>query len=241
MWLEPVAVPAVADGPYLAGIVVTGGEVVPMLEPGVVAGAWSPARGDAFGFTEMQRSALFEVANIGSGTAATALSELLARPVEISYPDATLATVGRPSTRLVRRRRPRRWSRPACAATPGGCSDVSRRVRQRSVQRSGTSIDDEVGRSALGEVGNILASSYLNAIVEMTGLSLYPEPPVVDIDVLGSLVERCLTGVDPGDPVVMMRSVMTIEAPTPGSRSCFCPGSARSRRCSQPRPWRGAA
>ena len=46
----------------------------------------------------------------------------------------------------------------------------------------------------------------------MTGLSLYPEPPVVDVDVLGSLVERCLTGVDPGDPVVMMRSVMTIEA-----------------------------
>ena len=34
---------------------------------------------------------------------------------------------------------------------------------------------------------------------------------MVDIDLLGSLVERCLAGVDPGDPVVMMRSMMTIE------------------------------
>lgn len=212
MWLEPVAVPAVADGPYLAGIVVTGGEVVPMLEPGVVAGAWSPAHGDAFGFSEMQRSALFEIANIGSGNAATALSELLARPVDISYPDATLVTVGEAADRIGS-------SAAASAVVETGVRGDAGRVLLMFPEGSGAGIcqllgadiGDEVGRSALGEVGNILASSYLNAIVEMSGMQLEPEPPVVDIDVLGSLVERCLAGVDPGDPVVMMRSLMTID------------------------------
>ena len=35
MWLEPVEVPAVADGPYVSGIVVTDGdEVVPVTRAG---------------------------------------------------------------------------------------------------------------------------------------------------------------------------------------------------------------
>ncbi|MGZ4480909.1 MAG: chemotaxis protein CheC, partial [Gaiellales bacterium] len=38
----------------------------------------------------------------------------------------------------------------------------------------GTRLDGEMGRSALREVGNIPASSYLNAIVEMTGMELEP-------------------------------------------------------------------
>ena len=214
MWLERVDVPAVAQGPYVAGIVVIdGGQVVPVIEPGVVAGAWAPLTGDAFGFSEMQRSALFEVANIGSGNAATSLSALLGRPVEISYPDAALVTVAEAADKI-----------GSSAAASAVIETAVRRDAGRvllmfpegsggSVCRLlGTNIDDEVGRSALGEVGNILASSYLNAIVQMTGMTLDPEPPVVDVDVLGSLVERCLAGVDPGDPVVMMRSVMTIDS-----------------------------
>ena len=39
-------------------------------------------------YTEMQLDALRELANIGSGTAATALSAMLGRPVDISVPSA---------------------------------------------------------------------------------------------------------------------------------------------------------
>ena len=160
----------------------------------------------------MQQSALFEIANIGSGNAATALSEMLARPVDISYPDATLVTVGEAADRIGS-------SVTASAVVETGVRGDQGRVLLMFPEGSGaeicrmlgTDVEDEVGRSALGEVGNILASSYLNAIVEMSGMQLEPEPPVVDIDLLGSLVERCLAGVDPGDPVMMMRSTMTIE------------------------------
>jgi hypothetical protein len=46
----------------------------------------------------------------------------------------------------------------------------------------------------------------------MTGMALEPEPPVLEIDILGSLVERSLAGVAPGDPTVLMRSVMTVDS-----------------------------
>jgi hypothetical protein len=158
VWLERVAVPAVADGPFVAGIVVTDGLVVPVLEPGVVAGAWRPSGGDAFGFTAMQQSALFEIANIGSGNAATALSELLDRPVEISYPDATLVTVGEAADRIGS-------SAAASAVVETAVKGDAGRVLLMFPEGSGagicrlldTDIEDDVGRSALGEVGNILA------------------------------------------------------------------------------------
>lgn len=76
----------------------------------------------------------------------------------------------------------------------------------------GTSLDDDMGRSALREVGNILASSYLNAMVEMTGLDLEPEPPTIEVDLLGSLVSRSLESNRAEDPTVLMRSVMTVES-----------------------------
>ena len=79
-------------------------------------------------------------------------------------------------------------------------------------QLLGTDLNDEMGRSTLREVGNILAASYLNAIVDMTGMELAPDPPTVDVDLLGTLVARSLAGSDPNDPTVLMRSVMTIES-----------------------------
>ena len=63
-----------------------GGEVVPIFEPGVVVGAWELGVRD-FGFSEMQRSALLEIANIGSGHAATALSRLTGVRVDMTVPE----------------------------------------------------------------------------------------------------------------------------------------------------------
>ncbi|HEY3764281.1 MAG TPA: chemotaxis protein CheC, partial [Gaiellales bacterium] len=87
----------------------------------------------------------------------------------------------------------------------------------------GTRLDDEMGRSALREVGNILASSYLNAVVEMTGLALDPQPPTIEVDLLGSLVARSLASSNAADPTVLMRSVMTVEASDASFAFLFVP------------------
>ena len=73
-------------------------------------------------------------------------------------------------------------------------------------------MSDELGRTALQEVGNILATSYLNAIVEMTGMPLEPEPPTVEVDLLGQLLSQSgASGGSPTDPTVLMRSQLTVE------------------------------
>jgi chemotaxis protein CheC len=213
MWLERSPVPAAARGPYTSGVVVMpSGEVVPVLEPGVVAGAWAPGGGSGR-FSDMQRSALLEIANIGSGHAATALSELLGKPVEIAYAEALLATVAEAADRIGAAAAP-----SAVVDTP--VADGGGKVLllfpdgagEQLCELLGTNLDDEMGRSSLREVGNILASCYLTAIVQMTGMKLEPEPPAIEVDLLGSLVQRSLAGIDQDDPTVLMRSVMTIEA-----------------------------
>ena len=212
MVLEAIELPSLAHGRACSGVTHLDGEVVPIFEPGVAVGAWELGVRD-FGFSEMQRSALLEIANIGSGHAATALSQLLGKTVEIRFAEAFLATLAEAADRIGGQALP-----SALVDTPvagddgrvlllfpdGGADELCELL--------GTSIDDDMGRSALREVGNILASSYLNAIVEMTGLQLEPEPPTVEVDVLGSLVERSLEGTsNPHDPTVLMRSVMTVE------------------------------
>jgi chemotaxis protein CheC len=91
-------------------------------------------------------------------------------------------------------------------------------------QLLGTSLEDEMGRTALQEVGNILATSYLNAIVQMTGMELEPEPPTVEVDILGQLLARsAATGGSLSDPTVLMRSQMTVESSSAKFSFLFVP------------------
>jgi chemotaxis protein CheC len=225
MVLERESVPRAAEAAHMSSLVLMdSGEVVPVLEPGVIAGAWSPAGTGAFGFTELQRSALLEIANIGSGNTATALSQLLGKPVEIGYAEALLATLAEAADKI------------GAAASPSAVVDTPVAddggkvlllfpdgAGEQLCELFGTRLDDEMGRSALREVGNILASSYLNAVVEMTGMTLEPQPPTIEVDLLGSLVQRSLQGSRAEDPTVLMRSVMTVESSDASFAFLFVP------------------
>ena len=209
--LELQPVPEIAHSPTTSAVVLLDGEVVPVLDPSAVAGERRTS-GESLGFTEMQRSALIEVANIGSGHAATALSQLLGQPVDIRYNEALLATLAEAADRLGAYA-----ERSAVVDTP--VADDGGRVLLLLNEASAaalcslleTSLDTDMGQSALSEVGNILAGSFLGAIVEMTGLELEPEPPEVEVDVLGAVVERRLTaGGTPDDPTILMRSTLTV-------------------------------
>ena len=47
---------------------------------------------------------------------------------------------------------------------------------------------DEFALSALGEIGNIVGASYINALGSMTGMELEPTPPATATDMLGAIV-----------------------------------------------------
>jgi chemotaxis protein CheC len=215
VWAERHELPGFSSSRFCSGaVILDGGEIVPVLEPGVLAGAWEHGSGHRFGFTEMQQSALLELANIGSGHAATALSQLLGRPVELHFSEALLATLAEAADRVGAAA-----AQSAAVDTPvaGDGGKVlllfPDGAGDQLCELLGTRLDDEMGRSALREVGNILASSYLNAIVEMTGIELEPEPPTIEVGLLGSLVERSFAGsAKPSDPTVLMRSTMVVES-----------------------------
>ncbi len=210
---ERLEVPGIAHGPLVSGVVLDPeGTVVPVVEPGALVGAWAVGEESDFGYSELQRSALLEVANIGAGHAATALSALLGQPIEIAYTEAILATLAEAADRAGAAAAP-----SAVVETP--VKDEGGRVMLLFPEEAaadlcrllGSSLDDELGRSTLREVGNILATSYLNAVVEMTGLDLEPEPPSFDVDVLGSVMERSLTGsAGADDPTILMRSQLVV-------------------------------
>lgn len=47
----------------------------------------------------------------------------------------------------------------------------------------------DMEKSALGELGNIVGSSFLNALADATGLTLLPSPPNVMTDMAGALLD----------------------------------------------------
>ena len=51
---------------------------------------------------------------------------------------------------------------------------------------------DELEASALGEMGNIMGSFFLNALADHCGLDLLPSPPAVMMDMAGSILSAIL-------------------------------------------------
>ena len=223
---ERVELPRLAHGEFTDGAVHLEDRVVPILRPGALSGAYEAADEDGVHeFTEMQQSALAEIANIGSGHAATALSALVGRPVEVGYSQALLTVLARALDQLGEP-----MNRSALVDTPimGDQGSMLLVFPEDSAQQLcvmlGTSMAEEIGRTALQEVGNILSASYLNAIVEMTGIALEPEPPRVEVDLLGRMITQSGAGGGrPNDPTVLMRSYLTVENSTTRFSFLFVP------------------
>ena len=165
-------------------------------------------------YTELQLDALRELANIGSGTASGALSALLGRPVDISVPSARAVTfaeaveaTGDPETEVT-----------GIALGIFGDLDgvvlllVSPAEAQKLCQMLGVEPGSEYVQSALGEVGNIVGSSYINALAEMTGMAIEPTPPATATDMLGAILQTVLAGqAHAGEVALMLDSDLQVE------------------------------
>lgn len=169
--------------------------------------------GQAAGYSELQLSALQEAANIGTGTAATALSSLVGAAVEIAVPRAELVTLGEASGRIGDA------ETPAVAVLTRLVGDVPASVLLVLPQRAaeslcallGTDAESALGLSALQEIGNILSSSYGCAVAQLAGLSVEPEPPLVARDMLGALVDSVVaTAAVAADSVLFLQTSLGI-------------------------------
>lgn len=145
-------------------------------------------------YDEQQLDALRELASIGSGTAATALAQMLGRPVDLAVPRAlalpladALDAVGEPDAMVAGVVMPVRGDAEIVVLLL-----FSYRCAATLCELLGVEPRSELGDSALGEIGNVLGASAVGALAQMTGLALEPEPPHVLYDMLGAIVASVL-------------------------------------------------
>jgi chemotaxis protein CheC len=165
-------------------------------------------------YTDLQLDALRELANIGSGTAGTALSSLVGRAVDISVPNAAalelvdaVDAAGEPEEVV--------W---AIVVTVGGDLEATALLVIPESDAAaicallGVVPDSDTGRSALEEVGNILVASYVGALGSLTGFVLDLRPPASARDMLGAIVSTILAARSDGrDFAIMLDSELRVE------------------------------
>jgi chemotaxis protein CheC len=165
-------------------------------------------------YTDLQLDALRELANIGSGTASTALSGMLGRSVDISVPNAyvlpmadAVSAIGDPEAE-------------ATGVVLGVVGDMSASVlllftpndAKQMCGFLGVEAGTEIGESALMEIGNIVGTSYINALASMTGMEIEPTPPATATDMLGAIVQTVLAQkAGSGDVALLLDSQLVIE------------------------------
>ncbi len=164
--------------------------------------------------TDLQLDALREMSNIGSGNAATALASMLGQSVDLHVPTAlaleladAVDAVGNPEDTV-------------SAVIIGVFGDLDATVLLLFDPESANTLcsllgvegDPEMALSALGEIGNILGSSYVQAMGTMTNLHMEPHPPVAMSDMLGAIDASVLavTAADT-DLALLLDSKMTVD------------------------------
>jgi chemotaxis protein CheC len=151
---------------------------------------------DMNGLEALQMDALKEVANIGAGHAATALSQLTDRRIMISVPEITVTDIDGLSELLL-------VSDEVVAAVLmhmlGDLTgrtllmfpdDNARLLCDLLLKREpGATVEfGELERSSLKEAGNILGGAYMNALSDFMGMMLLPSVPSLAIDVATAVV-----------------------------------------------------
>ncbi|MGN7453801.1 chemotaxis protein CheC [Paenibacillus pasadenensis] len=145
---------------------------------------------------EFELDVLKEVGNIGSGHAATALSTLLNRPVDMAVPKVSLV----PFEEVAERAGGAEQLVVAVflrvdGDAPGNLFYIMNPVAAKRLLRRLAAMEveedleySEMELSALSEIGNILAGSYLSSLADLTRLALSPSVPAVALDMAGAVL-----------------------------------------------------
>ncbi|MDR3600694.1 MAG: chemotaxis protein CheC [Desulfosporosinus sp.] len=147
--------------------------------------------------TQFQLDALREIGNIGSGNAATALSTLLQRRIEMSVPkvwavpfEQVSAIVGQLDTPQVAIYVKVEGEAPGKAVFLFPVESAE--IVVQALFGTNEPLDlyaDEMAQSALKEVGNILVSSFLVALSQFSGIPLQPSVPALAVDMIGASLD----------------------------------------------------
>lgn len=152
--------------------------------------------------TTVHLDILKEIGNIGAGHAATSLSTILGRKMNMNVPcvrilsfNEMIELAGGPETVVV----------SVFLRIEGDVQgnmffilplEQACRLSEQMTESEGLSLESlpfsELALSALSELGNILSGSYLSSLSDFTKLNLYPSVPAICVDMVGATISAGL-------------------------------------------------
>lgn len=180
--------------------------------------------------TELQKDALKEVGNIGAGHAATALSQLLNTKITLVEPRIDVVKFRDLAARV------KHHNRSVAALhmyvrgeAPGQIVVLFDREQamefvSRFIRRviGDITIYDSIADSTLKELGNIVAGSYLSAIVHLTATRLEPSVPTLSFGTVQATFESLMSTL-PDQDVFLVESVFLDKGASIGGEFILIP------------------
>lgn len=191
--------------------------------------------------SEFEQDLLKELGNIGSGHAATALSTLLAKPVNITVSSAEME----PITYLPERvGGPERHVASVLLELGGDISGMililfpvdDAEMMVSSLIGSGFTFQaaDELGQSAWEEIGNIMSGAYARALGDWLNIPIPIHVPATAVDMAGSIVEFVVTSVQPEeDAALYIDTTFRIDGKVSAGHVLFLPTHGSLERIKQ--------
>ena len=142
---------------------------------------------DLSSLTKVQLDALREVANIGAGHAATALSQITEQRIMISVPELAVAALESVPNQIAAPEEPVAAVLMKMEGDLTGLTllvfpqPLALRVASLMMRRPVTSLG-KIEESAIKEAGNILSAAYLNALADFMKMTLLNSPPNLAVD-----------------------------------------------------------
>lgn len=180
----------------------------------------------------IQLDAIQEVGNIGVGNAATALSQMVNKKVEITVPYVRIASIhdvadytGGAETIVVA------TYVKVLGDVNGYMSLIFNEESTRRLislltysDQPKTLLEDEMSQSVVKEIGNILASNFMIALASMTKLITSPSVPALAVDMAGAIMNSIVADtVVTADYVVIIDTLFSIEGETVTGNFIFIP------------------
>jgi chemotaxis protein CheC len=170
-------------------------------------------------FNAMHLDILKELGNIGAGNAATSLSQLLNQRVDMNVPDVKLLELkdvpyilGGADVPVI-----------GVTVLVGGDVDAQilllftkesseRLIKNMVASFSPEEVSLEIRDSVLLEIGNIVGTTFLNALGSFTSMTFIPTVPSIANDMAGALLDSVLvTGVNGDDVILIVIAEFTVK------------------------------
>lgn len=150
-------------------------------------------------FSKKHLDVLKEIGNIGAGNAATALSTLLNKKINMRIPSIKIVEfnelldyVGGPEEEIVSVFLRIQGSLPGSMFVVLQPNQAQSLANQLIPDMEADIRDHELALSAIAEIGNILSGSYLSALSEFTDIHMFPSVPSLTVDMAGAILMQGL-------------------------------------------------